>query len=199
MQNLSGQRPCVRCRALLQYNQPFCSNCGIQQPQLAPPVQKKSTMSAVGIIAIVLVCSVIGSCALGGFFAALTSKDEKQQPSIVNVASTPTATPMPIVKTSPTPKPIGSSDERLQVAADVRNYLRDQDIPATVVASGTTLNVTYNYAIMDNNPDNAFFKQQGKQGLRKMANAGFETLKIGAYDSARQMQTRTFSLSEYRK
>ena len=191
MQNPTAQRLCVRCNTALQHNQPFCSICGVQQPQMVMPVPKKSGLSAWSITTLVLVCSIIGSCALCGLFGAIVKQDEKQQTSIVNTSSKPTSTP--------TPAPIGSSDERLQVAADVRHYLRDQDIPASVVASGTTLNVTYNYALMDYDPDKMFMKQQGKQGLKKMANAGFETLVIEANDKSGQSKKRTFSLIEYRK
>jgi hypothetical protein len=199
MQNSPVQRLCVRCKAALQHNQPFCSICGIQQPQMTTPTPKKSGLSAWSITTLVLVCSIVGSCGLCGLFGAIVKTDEKQQTSLVNTSSTPTSTPTPTVKTSPTPEPIGSLDARLQVAADVRHYLRDQDIPASVVASGTTLNVTYNYALMDYDPDTTFFKQQGKQGLKKMANAGFETLEIEANDKSGQTKKRTFSLIEYRK
>lgn len=199
MQNLPTQRLCVRCKATLQDNQPFCSICGIQQPQLTMPVPQKTGLSAWSITTLVLVCSIVGSCALCGLFGAIVKTDEKQQTAIVKTSPKPTSTPTPIVKTSPTTEPIGSSDERLQVAADVRHYLRDQDIPATVIASGTTLNVTYNYALMDYDPDKMFMKQQGKQGLKKMANAGFETLEIEANDKSGQSKKRTFSLIEYRK
>ena len=105
---------------------------------------KLSSAPAWSITTLVLVCSIVGSCGLCGLFGAMMKINEKQQVSVTNTASTPTITPTPVVKTSPTPEPVGNSDERLQVAADVRHYLRDQDIPATVVASGTTLNVTYN-------------------------------------------------------
>lgn len=203
MQNSIVQRLCVRCRTALQHNEPFCSICGMQQPQLATPVQKKNGRSAGSIITIVLACTILGSCGLCGLFGAIVKQDEKRQASVVNTSSKPSSTPFntatPTIKTSPTPEPLGSSDERLQIAADVRHYLRDQDIPASVVASGTKLNVTYNYALMDYDPDKTFFKQQGKQGLKKMANAGFETLEIEAFDKSGQLKKRTFSLIEYRK
>lgn len=200
MQNLPNQSFCIRCKAALQLNQPFCSNCGIQQPRLnAAPLVKRKGLFGWGETTTILVGTIVGGCVLFGLIALMVKPEEKQQTSATNTASTPTATPKPIIKTSPTPQPIGSLDERLQVAADVRRYLRDQDIPALVIASGTTLSVTYTYALMDYDPDISFMRQQGKQGLKKMANAGFETLEIEAYDKNNQLQSRKFSLIGYRK
>lgn len=208
MQNLPTQRLCVRCKAALQHNKPFCSICGIQQPQMTMPVPKKSGLSARSYTTIVSVCLIIGSCALCGLFGAIIQQSEKQQTSVVNATSTssavnttstPSAKTTSTVKVPPIRKQLGSDSERLQVAADIRNYLKDQDIPALVVAYGTKLNVTYTYALAEYDPHENFFKQQGKQGLRKIANAGFETLEIEAYDKSNQIQKRTFSLLEYRK
>lgn len=221
MQNLPKQRLCVRCKATLQHNQPFCSICGTQQPEMTMPVPKKSGLSARSYTTISSICLIVGSCALCGLFGAIMQQSEKQQTSVVNatsipsvnatstssarttstvsVTSTPSARTTSTVKVPPTRKQLGSHSERLQVAADIRNYLKDQDIPALVVAYGTKLYVTYTYALAEYDPHENFFKQQGKQGLRKIANAGFETLEIEAYDKNNQIQKRTFSLLEYRK
>lgn len=129
---------------------------------------------------------------------------EKNDTSFVNASSTPLSSQPSLVATTPTtasstPKPLGSDQERLQVAADVRHYLREQDIPATVVAYGTELIVTYKYAKAEHFPYLAFMKQQGKDGLRKIADAGFESVRIEAYDQRRQLQKNEISLIEYRK
>jgi predicted nucleic acid-binding Zn ribbon protein len=199
MQNLPTHRLCVRCRAALNHNQAFCSFCGTQQPQFNQEQQpKKNGLSTTAITAIVVVCVLFGSCSICGLFGAMIEQREnKQQTSVIS--ATPTATPVSTAQPSPTPKPVGSNAERLQVAADVRHYLRDQDIPALVVASGSTLNVTYTYARMEYEPDETFMRQQGKQGFQRMANAGFETLVIEARDSSGYFKQKEFSLIKYRK
>lgn len=95
MQNSPAHRLCVRCKTSLQHNQPFCSLCGTQQPQLAVPILPKSGQSAWSVTTIVLVCSIVGSCALCGLFGAIVKKDDKPQTSVTNTASKPTPTPTP--------------------------------------------------------------------------------------------------------
>lgn len=200
MQNLPTQRLCVRCRAALNHNQAFCSLCGTQQPQFNSTQQqpKINNLSAASIAAIILVCVPVGLYSFYNSINAVAEQKEAKQQA-ATVAKSPTPLPSPTPQPSPTPKPIGSVDERLQVAADVRHYLRDQDIPALVVASGSTLNVTYTYARMEYEPDETFMRQQGKQGLKQMANAGFETLVIEARDSSGYFKQKEFSLIKYRR
>ena len=91
--------------------------------------------------------------------------------------------------------PIGDAEERLEVASRLRRELRDQK--ADVVVNGTKLVVSYKSAAIEDAPDN-FLRQQGKAGMARIANAGFETLIISARDSAGQTQTKEIPVASYR-
>lgn len=91
---------------------------------------------------------------------------------------------------------IGSTEERLAVAAQIRHHLRDQDIPALVVASGTKLTIHYKVALIEYAPD-TFFRQQGEAGMKRIANAGFKTLVIEANDTSGKSQRKEFSVTQY--
>jgi hypothetical protein len=107
-------------------------------------------------------------------------------------------TPKPLTTLPVSPsQPIGSTEERLAVAAQIRHYLRDQDIPALVVASGTKLTISYRVALIEYAPD-TFFRQQGEEGMKRIANAGFKTLVIEANDTSGRTQRKEFSVTQYR-
>lgn len=90
--------------------------------------------------------------------------------------------------------PVGDAEERLEVASRLRRELRGQ---AEVVVNGTKLVVTYKSAAIEDASDN-FLEQQGKAGMARIANAGFETLVISARDSAGQTQTKEIPVTSYR-
>jgi hypothetical protein len=100
------------------------------------------------------------------------------------------------VQATATPETIGSSEERLAVAAEIRHYLRDQEIPAYVVASGERLIVKYLNAQIEYAPD-TFTKQRGNTGMRAIARAGFTELVIEARDADGKTQERAISLTPY--
>ncbi len=91
--------------------------------------------------------------------------------------------------------PVGDAEERLEVASRLRRELRSQG--ADVVVNGTRLVVSYKSASIDDAPDN-FLEQQGKAGMARIANAGFETLIIQARDSGGQTQTKEIPVVAYR-
>lgn len=92
------------------------------------------------------------------------------------------------------PAGLGSDEQRLAAAAEIRHHLRDQNIPAYVVASGTRLTISYRSALIDYAPE-TFFRQQGQEGMERLANAGFETLVIEAKDSNGRTQSRRFPVA----
>ncbi len=121
-------------------------------------------------------------------FLELAKKESKSS------ASTHTA---PKMSNTPAVRPIGSTEERLSVAAAIRHYMRDQNIPVAVTAIGTELTVHYKVAQIDYAPE-TFFRQQGREGLERIANAGFATLVIEARDSSGRLQKKVFPVAQYR-
>ena len=91
---------------------------------------------------------------------------------------------------------VGTEDERLAVAAEIRHHLRDESIPAYVIASGTKLTVSYRAARIEYAPD-TFFQQQGDAGIERLAAAGLDTLIIEAKDSDGRTQQKEFPLAAY--
>ena len=103
----------------------------------------------------------------------------------------------PTSSSAPGRLPVGDAEERLAVAARIRRSLRDQGVAADVVVNGTKLTVSYQAASIEDAPD-TFIKQQGKAGMGRIANAGFETLIISAQDSDGQTQTKELPIAQYR-
>jgi hypothetical protein len=93
--------------------------------------------------------------------------------------------------------PIGDPEDRLAVAAELRRYLREQNIAASVVVNGTKLMVSYKSAAIEEAPD-TFIRQQGNAGMGRIANAGFETLIISGQDSSGETQTKEIPVAGYR-
>ena len=87
------------------------------------------------------------------------------------------------------PLPVGDAEERLEVASRLRRELRDQK--AEVVVNGTRLVVTYKSAAVQDAADD-FLRQQGKAGMARIANAGFETLIISAGDSTKEIMVAPY-------
>jgi len=145
------------------------------------------------LIVVALWLSMVFFCSTGGSDKPPTANTTPQgsnssltheQASPVEVKSRDTAT--------------SNETQRLARAAEVRSYMREQEIPATVVASGTELSIQYEAASGDFLPEifQTFCRQQNTAGLRT---AGFETIEIRARDSAGTMQSRTFLLSDCKK
>jgi hypothetical protein len=80
------------------------------------------------------------------------------------------------------------------IAAQIRRYLRDQDIPGYVTANGTDLSIHYQVALIQRAPA-AFIKQQGREGLDRLVSAGFETLTIEANDERGDRIQKTFVIN----
>ena len=91
--------------------------------------------------------------------------------------------------------PVGDAEERLEVAARLRRELRDEK--ASVIVNGTKLEVSYKAASAEDAADQ-FLRQQGKAGMARIANAGFETLIITAEDAGGQAQTKEIPVASYR-
>lgn len=91
--------------------------------------------------------------------------------------------------------PVGDAEERLAVASQLRRELSGEK--ASVVVNGTKLVVSYKSASIEDAPDK-FIQQQGKAGMARIANAGFETLIISAQDAAGQTQTKEIPVASYR-
>ena len=91
--------------------------------------------------------------------------------------------------------PVGDAEERLEVAARLRRELRDEK--ASVIVNGTKLVVTYKAASAEDAADQ-FIRQQGKAGMARIANAGFETLIVKAEDAGGQTQTKEVPVASYR-
>jgi hypothetical protein len=172
-------------------------------PNPQPPAGGLSSKQLTKIL--VAVISVFGLLALCGIVASVNSFLNPPKPGTSADASPPVqttpaaapVTPSPQASPTPTQEEVGSDKERLAVAAEIRHYLRDQDIPAYVVASGSELRVYYRVAQIEYAPD-TFFKQQGKAGMERIANAGFETVVIEAQDPNGGTQKKEFSVSQYR-
>ncbi len=91
--------------------------------------------------------------------------------------------------------PVGDAEERLAVAARLRRELSNEK--ASVIVNGTKLVVTYKSASGADAPDN-FIQQQGKDGMARIANAGFETLIISAQDASGQTRSKEIPVASYR-
>jgi hypothetical protein len=91
--------------------------------------------------------------------------------------------------------PVGDAEERLEVAARLRRELRDEK--ASVIVNGTKLVVTYK-AVSAEDAADQFIRQQGKAGMARIANAGFETLIVTAEDAGGQTQTKEIPVASYR-
>lgn len=110
-------------------------------------------------------------------------------------SSGPAAGREPHATSSGEPLPVGDAEERLEVASRLRGELRPRG--ADVVVNGTRLVVTYKSASTEDAADE-FLGQQGKAGMARIANAGFETLVISAKDSAGQTRTKEIAVASYR-
>ncbi len=110
-------------------------------------------------------------------------------------SSDPAAGQQPHATSSGEPLPVGDAEERLEVASRLRRELRSRG--ADVVVNGTKLVVTYKSASIEDAAAE-FLEQQGKAGMARIANAGFETLVISARDSAGQAQTKEIAVAPYR-
>jgi type IV pilus biogenesis protein CpaD/CtpE len=91
--------------------------------------------------------------------------------------------------------PVGDAEERLEVAARLRRELRGEK--AGVIVNGTKLVVTYRAASAEDAADQ-FIRQQGKAGMARIANAGFETLIVTAQDAGGGTQTKEVPVASYR-
>jgi hypothetical protein len=196
-------RRCQNCGASAIPNAVHCGNCGklLTPPQHQQPIYTQSpkpdNISSVKLMAIMLISAVVVSCALFGILAASGNLLNQHQSVAIVTTPTPPSSPSPQASFTPTPQPIGNIEQRLAVASEIRHRLREQDIPAYVVASGTNLTITYQVGLIEYAPS-TFLRQQGRSGMERMANAGFETLVIEAKDSSGRKQTKEFSLIEYR-
>lgn len=110
-------------------------------------------------------------------------------------SSDPAAGREPHATSSGEPLPVGDAEERLEVASRLRRELRSRG--ADVVVNGTKLVVTYKSASVEDAAEE-FLEQQGKAGMGRIANAGFETLVISAGDSAGQARTKEIAVAAYR-
>jgi hypothetical protein len=128
------------------------------------------------VIILLALCLFLAGCRANDSSTSSTTRD----------SSTPTS--------DSTPLPVGDAEERLAVAARIRSNLRDQ---AKVIVNGTKLVVNYRSASIDDAPD-AFISQQGKAGMARIADAGFETLIISAQDASGVTQTKELSVAQYR-
>lgn len=102
-------------------------------------------------------------------------------------------------KASVTPDtPLNNPSQRLARAADVRRYLRENDIPANVIAVDRTLKIYYERASADYMEAifETFCRQQNVDGLLA---SGFETISINADDSFGKGQTKSFPLIDCKK
>lgn len=98
------------------------------------------------------------------------------------------------------PNADGKQDQRLAVAADIRDEFRDSDGDriAYVVASGRTLKITYTVARSEYVDAASFLTTIGHAnlGIEQIAQAGFETLEITADDFDGRSQTKTYDVKE---
>jgi len=104
-------------------------------------------------------------------------------------SSGPAAERQPHATSSGEPLPVGDAEERLEVAARLRRELRDQK--ADVVVNGIKLLVVYKSAAVEDAADD-FLQQQGKAGMARIANAGFETLIITGRDSTKEIPVASY-------
>ncbi|MDQ3668564.1 MAG: hypothetical protein M3410_18730 [Acidobacteriota bacterium] len=102
----------------------------------------------------------------------------------------PTATPIPDT-------PERNPAQRLARAAEVRNYLKDQGIPARVVASDLTLKVYYESAHADYMAGifQTFCQYRDGKLADGLVISGFETVQIEAHDSYGKSHQKTFPLA----
>lgn len=91
--------------------------------------------------------------------------------------------------------PVGDAEERLEVAARLRRELRDEK--ASVIVNGTKLEVSYRAASAEDAADQ-FIRRQGKAGMARIANAGFETLIVTAEGAGGGRQTKELPVASYR-
>ncbi len=91
--------------------------------------------------------------------------------------------------------PAGSNELRQQVAADIRRFLREQEIPAHVVPAGRALRIRYEIAQIEHTPD-TFLRQQGREGIQRIHDAGFEEVIIEANNPNGQIAERRLSVTE---
>ena len=92
--------------------------------------------------------------------------------------------------------PVGDAEERLEVAARLRRELRDEK--ASVIVNGTKLVVTYKASSSAEEAADQFMRGQGKAGMARIANSGFETLIVTAEDAGGQTQTKEIPVASYR-
>src|SRR6266508_2801356 len=94
--------------------------------------------------------------------------------------------------------PLNNPAQRLARAADVRHYLRENDIPANVIAVDRTLKIYYQRTSADYMDAifETFCRQQNIDGLLV---SGFETISINADDSFGKGQTKSFPLVDCKK
>lgn len=169
--------PCRECGQSISTEATKCPHCGAMNPTPAKQkANKKALLVGCGLPMLLLLgfCAYVASDISDGGESA--SPSASHQSSEVQRANS------------------GSEEQRLAVAADIRRYLREQDIPAYVVASGTRLSISYRAALIDYVPE-TFFQQQGQEGIRRLASAGFETLVIEANDANGRTQKRGFPIA----
>ena len=190
---------CERCQISYPADERFCARCG-------KSLQSKPTLwhwrTAIFIAsALVLVAVVLWILA----FKIQRTTTSRRVSQTASPAMTPNPTPKtiahpaspvrPSVKEESGDTPTRNEAQRLARASEVRHYLRDNNIPATVVASGLNLSVQYEAASGDYLQEifRTFCRQQNITSLRT---AGFQTIEIRARDSYGDMQSRTFVISE---
>ena len=136
---------------------------------------KINTAKVLGIVAVAAICVL-------PFAVYLDSKKPLKNTDVPAPTSQPSAPVSVTVAPTATLFPeIGSRDVRLQAAADIRHALEDNDVPALVVSREheRCLLVHYKVALIEYAPD-TFIRHQGKEGLKRLAEAGFVKVRIEA-------------------
>lgn len=88
-------------------------------------------------------------------------------------------------------------EQQLAIASEIRNSLRSDDVPASVVTTDNRLRVTYLVASIEYMPEQ-FVKKQGESGMKRIARE-FDTLIVEAKNySTGRLEQKEVSLADYR-
>lgn len=192
---------CANCHNQVPDGAAFCTSCG--RPVATRPLRPTPATAAekpiyrkrwFQILAFFVVVGALGNLLPSPPESAPSPAAAPQPEPVVATAAHATASEPPAAPAA-SPVPEGSDAQRQQVGADIRAYLRDQDIPAFVVPTERTLRVRYRNAQIEYAPD-TFLRQQGAQGLKRIHDAGFTTLVIEANDATGSTQQREFSVAD---